>query len=697
MFHRTRAARPLATAIGVALSLTLLAPAGLSPATAAPADAQPTVQTQNVTSFSDVSSRHVFYREISWMGSAGISNGWTMQDGTRQYRPAQRVLRDQMAAFMYRLAGSPTYTPPKVSPFTDVRPGQAFYKEITWLAENGISTGWAGPNDTRTFGPGRPVMRDQMAAFMYRLAGSPNYTAPSVSKFTDVRPGKTFYKEISWLAENGISTGWASTGGTRIYGPGREVMRDQMAAFMYRLHDGGHLDHFTANQPLKLVSTGVKPGEVNVPVNWTLTATGGTKPYTFARVAGTLPGDIYLSSTGKFTGTPTRSGEYEIAVKVTDARGNSVTTPVILSVVPRDLSQKTALTAKSMDANYINTAVVQNDGTVWEWTADQSRSGFLTPTKREGISNIIQTATGAESTLALRADGTVWGWGWNMYGELANPDAGGLAEMPVRVGGLTNVVQIASAGRTNFALKSDGTIWSWGSNWNYLLGTGQWQDNPPVKTPVRVPNLANAPIASIEAGEESVYAVTRDGSVWAWGMNFEGQLGLGHTDSASSPRPVPGLTGVKSVAAGSSGAYAVKTNGTVWHMGQRDCAIHPSGAPKFSTTAQQVYNLTGVTSMSVGACSSFAVKADGTLTVSGQAINGADLGTGTTYEPNFVPVPGLPSVAKVTANAGIAGERRASAYAIGTDGSLWGWGFQGPYHSRDGGDGLVHTPTRLTR
>ena len=150
------------------------------------------------------------------------------------------------------------------------------------------------------------------------------------------------------------------------------------------------------------------------------------------------------------------------------------------------------------------------------------------------------------------------------------------------------------------------------------------------------------------------------------------------------------------MAAGTSSAYAVKTNGTVWHMGQRDCAIHPSGAPKISTTAQQVANLTGVTSMSVGACSSFAVKADGTLTVSGQAINGADLGTGTTYEPNFVPVPGLPPIASVTANAGIPGERRASAYATGTDGSLWGWGFQGPYHSRDGGDGLVHTPTQLT-
>ncbi len=73
-----------------------------------------------------------------------------------------------MAAFMYRYAGSPAWTPPVQSPFTDVTPQSVFYKEITWLAAKGVTQGW--PDGT--FRPYKPVLRDQMAAFMYRFAQS---------------------------------------------------------------------------------------------------------------------------------------------------------------------------------------------------------------------------------------------------------------------------------------------------------------------------------------------------------------------------------------------------------------------------------------------------------------------------------------------------------------------------------------------
>jgi hypothetical protein len=68
---------------------------------------------------------------------------------------------------MYRLAGKPDFTPPVTSPFTDVPAGTQFYKEITWLAAQEISTGWAEGNG-RTYRPLQPVNRDAMAAFMYR-------------------------------------------------------------------------------------------------------------------------------------------------------------------------------------------------------------------------------------------------------------------------------------------------------------------------------------------------------------------------------------------------------------------------------------------------------------------------------------------------------------------------------------------------
>ncbi len=173
--------------------------------------------------FVDVAEDNQFYTEIMWMAKTGISTGW--DDGT--YRPLEPVARDAMAAFMYRLAGEPEFTAPATSPFQDVAPDNQFYKEIAWMHAEGISTGW----DDGTYRPLDSVNRDAMAAFMYRFAGEPEFTAPGTSPFNDVTPSTQFYREIAWMHADGISTGWDD--GT--YRPFQPVARDAMAAFMYRL------------------------------------------------------------------------------------------------------------------------------------------------------------------------------------------------------------------------------------------------------------------------------------------------------------------------------------------------------------------------------------------------------------------------------------------------------------------------------
>jgi serine protease len=183
--------------------------------------------------FSDVTPSVQFHDEMVWMAGKGISTGWTEANGTKTYRPLWAVNRDAMAAFMYRLDGSPDYTPPKKSPFADVATSNPFYKEIAWLNSRGISTGWKEANGTSTYRPTTPVNRDAMAAFMYRFAGSPSYTAPGKSAFRDVPASSQFYPEISWLASTGISTGWDN--GT--FRPLTPVARDAMAAFMKRFDD----------------------------------------------------------------------------------------------------------------------------------------------------------------------------------------------------------------------------------------------------------------------------------------------------------------------------------------------------------------------------------------------------------------------------------------------------------------------------
>lgn len=174
------------------------------------------------TKFRDVPAGRQFATEINWLATTGITTGYS--DGT--YRPAATVNRDAMAAFFYRMAGSPAYTAPKVSPFKDVPTTHQFYKEISWLASKGITTGYSDG----TFRPGQPINRDAMAAFFYRMDGKPAYTAPKASSFKDVPTTHQFYKEISWFAAQGITKGYSD--GT--YRPGSSITRDAMAAFIYR-------------------------------------------------------------------------------------------------------------------------------------------------------------------------------------------------------------------------------------------------------------------------------------------------------------------------------------------------------------------------------------------------------------------------------------------------------------------------------
>ena len=177
--------------------------------------------------FSDVPATRAFAAEIAWLAGSGITSGFS--DGT--FRPLGTVNRDAMAAFLYRFAGRPSFTPPGTSPFIDISPSTPFYKEITWLASTGITGGFSDG----TFRPQGTVNRDAMAAFLYRFAGRPDFTPPTVSPFSDISPSSPFYKEVTWLATTGVTGGFSD--GT--FRAGQAVNRDAMAAFLFRFDDKG--------------------------------------------------------------------------------------------------------------------------------------------------------------------------------------------------------------------------------------------------------------------------------------------------------------------------------------------------------------------------------------------------------------------------------------------------------------------------
>jgi|GEM_PF-2660300 len=195
--------------------------------------------------FSDVTMRTGHAGDIGWLAENKISEGWTMADGTREFRPYANVARADMAAFLFRLAKSwgivdDSWQPTGKVSFTDVTPGTPHYREVMWLAESGVSEGWRRADGTREFRPYASVARADMAAFLFRLAKVRGVVDDSwqpqagSASFLDADGGTPHYREVMWLASSGVSEGWPVSGG-REFRPYANVARADMAAFLRRL------------------------------------------------------------------------------------------------------------------------------------------------------------------------------------------------------------------------------------------------------------------------------------------------------------------------------------------------------------------------------------------------------------------------------------------------------------------------------
>ncbi|WP_190972992.1 S-layer homology domain-containing protein [Bifidobacterium rousetti] len=179
-----------------------------------------------VSGFMDVNDATPHVEDIRWLKTQGITTGFPDDS----FQGMGVVVRQDMAAFLYRLAGSPAYTPDwSRNPFTDVTSSSPHAKEVLWLASTGISTGF--PN--HTFRGGDPVVRQDMAAFLHRYAiwrglhGAVGMGWP----FTDVDRLTPHADDIRWLAANGITTGFSD----RTFRGMDVVVRQDMAAFLHRV------------------------------------------------------------------------------------------------------------------------------------------------------------------------------------------------------------------------------------------------------------------------------------------------------------------------------------------------------------------------------------------------------------------------------------------------------------------------------
>jgi alpha-tubulin suppressor-like RCC1 family protein len=290
---------------------------------------------------------------------------------------------------------------------------------------------------------------------------------------------------------------------------------------------------------------------------------------------------------------------------------------------------------KQVTCGYFHTAAVKNDGTLWTWgrngngqLGNGTTSDTSTPVQVGSATSWRQVSCGYYYTMAVKTDGTLWTWGSAQYGALGNNASSGNVTTPTQIGSSTSWKYVNASFEffNSSAIKNDGTLWTWGYN-NY--GNLGLNDTNQRSTPTQVGSATTW--KQIAMGTKQTTAIKTDGTLWTWGDNGYGQLGLGDTTSRSTPTQVGSATNWKQCASGYRFCSAIKIDGTLWTWG--GYYTGSLGNPAYSTNqSTPVTTYGGGTNWKQVACGRYtgaAIKTDGTLWTWGDGING-ELGNGQT-------------------------------------------------------------------
>ena len=155
------------------------------------------------------------------------------------------------------------------------------------------------------------------------------------------------------------------------------------------------------------------------------------------------------------------------------------------------------------------------------------------PNQVGSLTNWKSTACGSSHTVAIKTDGTIWSWGQNGYGQLGLGTTAPNYSSPKQIGALSTWSQVSCGNNWTMALKTDGTLWSWGYNIYGQLGLG---NSTYYSSPKQIGALTNW--SKINCGASHAGVIKTNGTLWMWGYGYYGQLGLGNTVYYSSPKQV---------------------------------------------------------------------------------------------------------------------------------------------------------------
>lgn len=222
-------------------------------------------------------------------------------------------------------------------------------------------------------------------------------------------------------------------------------------------------------------------------------------------------------------------------------------------------------------AMYGSSFAIRTNGTLWAWGSDTS--GLLAQnTRNYSKSSPVQVGSlttwskvfaGNTHCLALRTDGTLWGWGNNTWGKIG--DGGRTARSsPVQVFGAATWISAGANEDYSFGVKTDGTLWFWGNGNFGRSGNNTAGLNR--SRPTQIGALSDW--AQVSVGRTQTNAVKTDGTLWAWGINDNGQCGIiSPTARISSPTQVGALTTWIKCSQGNNVGAAIKSDGSLWAWG----------------------------------------------------------------------------------------------------------------------------------
>jgi alpha-tubulin suppressor-like RCC1 family protein len=275
----------------------------------------------------------------------------------------------------------------------------------------------------------------------------------------------------------------------------------------------------------------------------------------------------------------------------------------------------------------------------------------------------VFASAGSGYSVALKSDGSLWTWGYSVNGQLGESGRAN-TKIPVRVG--TDTWLAVSAGIKHvLAIKSDGTLWAWGDNDKGQLGNGYYGITYNLLQKIS----SDTTWVSVSAGDSHSHAIKSDGTLWAWGRNYWGELGDGFTADKYVPTKIGAATDWATVSAGAYHCVGLKKDGSLWAWGDNVWGQRGDNTTDLKPTQgpTQIGAATGWLSARAEWAHSYAIKSDSTLWAWGNSLPGT-FGNGTSLSSNPTPT----QIGSSTYLAAAPGYNHS--LAVKSNGSLWGCG-----------------------